>query len=298
MKKIFVLVPMLALLVAGCSLTKKSVDNSSVLNQPVSLPQEQKQVSNEINSDCSPTTAPWIKVISPNGGEIYTIGQEITLKWKTCNISQTDHITAQLDAISNLNNSKSLFGEGDDEGLSSDIGSLNDGQQTINLGPISETGVQWINPGTYKLILSKFGTPSITDSSDNLFTIQESSVSNEDSSEKWVNTPAEIKSISVKNKTTFLSIDILSRNPKFVPGVTEFFINQSTKLREVSVNDNTKSYLCGAGPDGNDTTADVSVDTKNILAAIQKKLLNKEYSTYYFDINNNDVQAIYEQCLP
>lgn len=117
-------------------------------------------------------------------------------------------------------------------------------------------------------------------------------------SETLVNTPAEIKSIFVKNKITYLSIDILSRNPEFLPGVTEFFVNESTRLTEVHINNNTKAYLCGAGPDGNDTTADVLADTNDFLATIQKKLSNKEYSTYYFDINSNIVQSIYGQCLP
>lgn len=116
--------------------------------------------------------------------------------------------------------------------------------------------------------------------------------------EKWVNTPAEIKTISVKNNVTFLSIDILSHNPKFLPGVTDFFINQSEKIRDVSINDNTKSYLCGAGEDDNYNTADVPTDTGNLLAAIQRRLSNKEYPIYYFDIDNNVVGSIYEQCLP
>ena len=180
MKRIFILFPILALLMAGCSLTQKSVVNNSTSTQPVSSSQE-----------------------------------------------QADNLDAQASSTT-----------------------LNKNEELDNV------------------------------------------------SEKWINTPAEIKSISVKNKITYLSIDILSHNPKFLPGVTEFFINQSTKLREVSINDDTKSYLCGAGPDGNDNTADVLVDTNNLLAAIQKKLSNKEYSTYYFDINSNIVQSIYEQCLP
>lgn len=118
------------------------------------------------------------------------------------------------------------------------------------------------------------------------------------SSGKWVNTPADIKSISLKDNITYLSIDILSLNPDFLPGKTQFFINQSTKLREVSINSNTKSYLCGAGADNNYTTADISTSTTGLLDGIQNKLLNKEYTTYYFDITDANVQAIYEQCLP
>lgn len=186
MKKIFILFPILALLVTGCSLTSKPINNNIVPDQSVPLPQEQ------------------------------------------ANNSQAQVVPSQV-------------------------------------------------------------VPSQVVPNQN----EEANVS-----EKWVNTPAEIKSMSTENKITFLSIDILSHNPGFLPGVTEFFINQSTKLREVSVDDNTKSYLCGAGPDDNENTADVSTDTQSLLAVIKDKLLNKGYTTYYFDINGGVVQSIYEQCLP
>jgi hypothetical protein len=35
---------------------------------------------------CASNTSPWIKVTSPNGGETYTAGQQITVKWKSCNV--------------------------------------------------------------------------------------------------------------------------------------------------------------------------------------------------------------------
>jgi len=45
--------------------------------------------TNNVVSDCLPTTAPWIKVLSPNGGETFTAGQQIDVKWKSCNMSTT-----------------------------------------------------------------------------------------------------------------------------------------------------------------------------------------------------------------
>jgi len=42
-------------------------------------------------ADCLPTTSPWIKVLSPNGGETYTVGQQITVKWTSCNIPASSY---------------------------------------------------------------------------------------------------------------------------------------------------------------------------------------------------------------
>lgn len=35
---------------------------------------------------CLPNSAPWVKVTSPNGGETYTAGQQITVTWTSCNV--------------------------------------------------------------------------------------------------------------------------------------------------------------------------------------------------------------------
>jgi hypothetical protein len=36
---------------------------------------------------CNSNTDPWIKVISPNGGEVYSLGQKMEVKWETCNVA-------------------------------------------------------------------------------------------------------------------------------------------------------------------------------------------------------------------
>jgi hypothetical protein len=38
-------------------------------------------------SSCDSSTAPWIKITSPNGGQIYMANQQMPVSWKTCNIS-------------------------------------------------------------------------------------------------------------------------------------------------------------------------------------------------------------------
>ena len=54
----------------------------SVVNS--NFPQE-NQVVNNTKTDCLSTTKPWVKVLSQNGGETYTAGQQIIVKWESCN---------------------------------------------------------------------------------------------------------------------------------------------------------------------------------------------------------------------
>ena len=115
----------------------------------------------------------------------------------------------------------------------------------------------------------------------------------------WKNTPAEIKDLYTKNSITYFSIDILTPNPNFLPGENDFFINQSKKLREVRIDNDTKFYKCGPGPDNIDTTADVSSSINDLLTYIQQKITKKDRPViYYFDITESVVKNIYEQCLP
>jgi hypothetical protein len=116
--------------------------------------------------------------------------------------------------------------------------------------------------------------------------------------EKWFNTPAEIKNVFVRDGVTYLTIDILSRNPDFIPGVSDFFINKNDQLREVIISRETKTYICGAGLDGNETTADNQTDTKGVITFIENLISLNQKAIYYFDIENNIVQNIYQQCLP
>ena len=39
-------------------------------------------------ADCLPNTAPWIKVLSPAGGEVYTVGQNVNVEWTSCNVDK------------------------------------------------------------------------------------------------------------------------------------------------------------------------------------------------------------------
>ena len=48
-------------------------------------------------TDCDSSTAPYIKVLSPNGGETYNAGQKITVKWTSCNAGNNVIIGMQGD---------------------------------------------------------------------------------------------------------------------------------------------------------------------------------------------------------
>ncbi len=116
---------------------------------------------------CLPGMPSWIQVLSPNGGEVYQDGQQITIKWKTCNIPTTEQIGMQLQYydINDLPIGAISFG--------SSV-SVNDGIEIVTLPTISL--IQTFNPNAisgqhFKVEVVRLVNPSIQDFSDNLFTI-------------------------------------------------------------------------------------------------------------------------------
>jgi hypothetical protein len=57
-----------------------------------------QQTLNQTSSKSSsaPSCNPSITVLSPNGGETYTIGQKVTIKWNSCNFSPSDKVSINL----------------------------------------------------------------------------------------------------------------------------------------------------------------------------------------------------------
>ena len=41
---------------------------------------------------CASTTPPWVKVSSPNGGETFAVGQNVTVKWTSCNVPASNNV--------------------------------------------------------------------------------------------------------------------------------------------------------------------------------------------------------------
>jgi len=111
---------------------------------------------------------PSIKVISPNGGETFTAGQQITVMWSTCNIPANASMQILLEEM-NPN------GTGQGYGLVAN-GTLNDGSQNLNLF----SAVQWnqVSGGAqmqfgkkYRIKIMLTNNSGVVDVSDNLFTI-------------------------------------------------------------------------------------------------------------------------------
>lgn len=104
---------------------------------------------------CSTTNAtPQIKVLSPNGGEVYQVGQQITVKWSTCNIPATAYVDIYL----------TFQGQG---GIQGHV--LNTGTYTFTAQPITTGGLTILGLN-YKVLVRMYGAMT-EDYSDNLFAI-------------------------------------------------------------------------------------------------------------------------------
>ncbi len=115
---------------------------------------------------CSDSTSPRIKIISPNGGETYTPGHKLTVKWETCNMTSTDNVHVSLVWKDSQGGT----------GGSSNSATVNDGQAVITLPSDVGNGGYYKSGKLYKVqvIQSVNGAPNYTgsvDTSDNLFTI-------------------------------------------------------------------------------------------------------------------------------
>lgn len=109
-------------------------------------------------------TAPVLKVVSPNGGETYTEGQQITVKWNTQNIPASAILTLNLLSQTNPTAMYSLSNDAGNYTFS------NDGQETVILPP---PAFGWHNGLNYKVRVFVTGTaPSMADDSDGSFSIQ------------------------------------------------------------------------------------------------------------------------------
>ena len=70
----------------GSALKAVSSIDSDIITSPT------KPIPNPAISNCVSTTPPSITVLSPNGGEVYQAGQQITVNWKSCNIPANANI--------------------------------------------------------------------------------------------------------------------------------------------------------------------------------------------------------------
>lgn len=178
----------------------------------------------------------------------------------------------------------------------------------------SENGSPWI--GKYITTANQgtiYGIPMVTTSVDsqvlNVFD-QIVQYNSETSTEIFNNQPGAIKSTTDQgNNQWTLAIDLLSSNPEWLPGVNEKYLNQNTKIRNLIVTKDTKTYNCGI-----DSKPSVLQNVANYITSIQKYIaqakldsknrvggsveLMTDWRTLNFNVNGNNITAIYDICLP
>jgi len=132
---------------------------------------------------CNSSSPSTIKVLSPNGGEVYQAGQQITVKWKNCNVTPNSIGIILIKHNPSIAYTQSE-GQGDYAGFSSgNYSTADDGIEQITLPTSSNTNlisgqhyfVSVIGLGDATNIGSGY-TPG--DYSDGLFTINAPIVSN------------------------------------------------------------------------------------------------------------------------
>ncbi len=105
------------------------------------------------------STTPQIKVMSPNGGETYQAGQQITVKWSTCNIPATEAVLIEMVRANSINNPIGSW-------VLLSQSTPNDGIETFTLNSN-------LVLGTYELAVKRNSGLPGDDVSDNLFTINQ-----------------------------------------------------------------------------------------------------------------------------
>ena len=129
--------------------------------------------------------------------------------------------------------------------------------------------------------------------------------SNEESkSEFFEKQVGAIQSINKTGDHWILAVDLLTPNTKWIPGVDSTggpYINQNTRIRNLIVSSNTKTYDCGTqDADGNSTGPRLQ-NTLDFISRIHDIVLQSKAKFGYtasFDINEANISSIYEQCLP
>ncbi len=144
-------------------------------NPPAQTPPPANNPPQQQTPPPTPTCNPSITVLSPNGGEVYTASQKITVKWKSCNLSANTLL--QIDV-----RYKSPGGMGGEEHVLTKT-ALNNGSAVVTLP--TDDASEWDsgNPvyygnNFYVAIWPAVGGPNIpSDISDNKFTINAPQIS-------------------------------------------------------------------------------------------------------------------------
>lgn len=109
---------------------------------------------------CTSTTTPWIKVVSPNGGENFSVGN-IPVTWTSCNVPANTHVNVRVTYEGTL-------------GSLDPFVSLNTGSAIFPLTSTMVTNSGWKYKNYYKISLRATIAGSgfvVADTSDNYFNI-------------------------------------------------------------------------------------------------------------------------------
>jgi hypothetical protein len=108
-------------------------------------------------NNCLPSTPPYVKIITPNGGESYRAGQQVLVRWKSCNLPLSATIRLNLNQITT----------GSAYGL---VDTVNDGSELVTI-PTPYYFSVLVFGNNFKMLASWLQNPSVYDWSDNLFEI-------------------------------------------------------------------------------------------------------------------------------
>ncbi|MEI8129985.1 MAG: hypothetical protein WCG55_00585 [bacterium] len=168
-------------------------------------------------------------------------------------------------------------------------------------GPISQA---WFK--TFDTIFAKIRTAKTANEAVETINAMSLEASN---SNTFTSQPAAIQSIVKQADGTWqFAIDLLSRNPHWLPGGEEgFFLNLSPVMRHLVVTNATKTYVCGGNPNNNNTTAELLEPTAGYVAKLQSRLAQIQTETQasisqtlnaYMSADGTKITALYDQCLP
>lgn len=120
-----------------------------------------------IDNTCLPTTNPWIKIKTPNGGEVYKVGEKIEVTWDSCNVPVNSNIKLELVYKNNQTGQSSTVISGSGDGWVS-----NDGKQDVKIPPFFDWKDAPTRPGNmYSIYIESESLETINDFSDNTFTV-------------------------------------------------------------------------------------------------------------------------------
>lgn len=129
-------------------------------------------INSATNSDCISTSAPSTTMIYPRGGEIFKAGQQITVKWQSCNVPATSNVNIDFSGSQDWGAAYTTS-----YGIDLVRDTPNDGQEIVTLPPsLSSSDFAGITWGKYfKIRVLPSRTQANVNSSDP-FTITSSTI--------------------------------------------------------------------------------------------------------------------------